>query len=110
MKAKIVILRKKVSPPVPPDLDDLIYLACQGKQRCFAGSPNYFGFVVASRRDRARQFGNIRSAGRKQSRCCLATLLDRLHKFQQVGVDFILVRGSEAVGSARIINFLRAFY
>jgi len=39
MKASFIILRKEILHPVPPDLDDLIYLACQGKKRCFAGSP-----------------------------------------------------------------------
>jgi hypothetical protein len=48
----------------------------------------------------------MRSAGRKFSGCCLASLLDRLHKFQQVGVDFILVSGCEAMGPARIINLI----
>ena len=37
---------------------------------------------------------------------CLARLLNRLEEFQQVGVDFILVSSREAVGPARIIDFL----
>ena len=38
MKANVIYFAQRNSPPVPPDLDDLIYLACQEKQRCFAGS------------------------------------------------------------------------
>jgi hypothetical protein len=34
---------------------------------------------------------------RKDSGGCLANLLNRLHKFQQVGVDLICVRGGEAM-------------
>ena len=47
----------------------------------------------------------MRSAGHKNSGC-LARLLNRLKEFQQVGVDFILVSSREAVGPARIIDFL----
>ncbi len=57
----------------------------------------------------ARQTGEgMRSAGRKNLGC-LASLLDRPQKLQQVGVDFILVCGCEAVRPARIVNFLRPF-
>jgi CheY-like chemotaxis protein len=69
-----------------------------------------------TRRDRdpltshARQTGKeTRSAGRKSLRCRLASLLDRPYKFQQVRVDFILVRGRETVRPAGIINLLRPF-
>ena len=41
------------------------------------------------------------------SGCCLTSLLNRIHKFQQVRVDFILVRSSEAVRPPWIVNFLR---
>ena len=37
---------------------------------------------------------------------CLASLLNRLQKFQQVGVDFVRMRGSETMRPARIIDFL----
>jgi|ERR1051325_1342634 len=43
---------------------------------------------------------------RKDSGCCLARLLNRLQKFQQVGVDFILMGSRQAVRPARIVNFL----
>ena len=50
----------------------------------------------------------MRSAGRKNLGC-LSGLLDRPQKCQQVGVDFILVCGCQAVRPARIVNFLRPF-
>ena len=55
----------------------------------------------------ARQTGEgMRSAGRKKLGY-LASLLDRLQKLQQVGVDFILVRRCQAVRPAGIVKFLR---
>jgi len=48
---------------------------------------------------------NVRS-GRKHSGCCLTCLLDRLHKFQQVGVDLICIRGGEAMRQAWVENLL----
>ena len=42
----------------------------------------------------ARQTGEaLQPAARPKDSCCLASFLNRLHKFQQVGVDFVLVRG-----------------
>ena len=56
-----------------------------------------------------RQTGESRrSAGCETSGCGSASLLHRLHKLQQVGIDFILVRGGEAMRFAGIINFLRS--
>jgi hypothetical protein len=40
------------------------------------------------------------------SRGCLAALLNRLEKFQQVGVDLICVRGGEAMRHAGVENLL----
>jgi hypothetical protein len=54
----------------------------------------------------AADLSNADLPPRKDS-CSLTNLLNRLDKFQQVGVDFILVRSREAVGPARIVNFLR---
>ena len=45
---------------------------------------------------------------RKNLGRCLASLLDRLQKVQQVGVDFVLVRSRETVRPPRIVNFLRS--
>src|SRR5437773_496681 len=45
---------------------------------------------------------------REKGSGCSANFLNRLQKFQQVGVDFILVRGRETVRPARIVNFFRS--
>src|SRR5262249_2171149 len=50
----------------------------------------------------------MRPAGRRNSGC-LASLLDRPDKFQQVGVDSIRMRGGEAVRQAVVENFLGSF-
>src|ERR1700758_2789971 len=39
---------------------------------------------------------------------CPATRLYRLQKFQQVGIDFILMGSRETMRSTRMVNFLRA--
>jgi hypothetical protein len=39
---------------------------------------------------------------------CPANRLNRLQKFQQVGIDFILMSSRETIRSTRMVNFLRA--
>jgi len=39
---------------------------------------------------------------------CLANRLNRPQKFQQVGIDFILIGSRETMRSTRMVNFLRA--
>jgi hypothetical protein len=39
---------------------------------------------------------------------CPANRLNRLQKFQQVGIDFILMGSRETMRSTRMVNFLRA--
>lgn len=52
----------------------------------------------------ARQIGTKRDLpGASILGCCLASLLNRRHEFQQVGVDFVLMRSRETVGPARIM-------
>lgn len=45
---------------------------------------------------------------RKELGCYSASFLNRVQEFQQIGIDFILMRSRETVRPARIVNLLSA--